>query len=143
MYVSLNPPALPGYQVLVGAIGCLEQTNSLGYLKTDTPTWSPQGHHNIKHFVCTLAFRPAVHHKGTISSLFELWNVTNVCLSNSVCKFNLNLHLFCLVYGVNCVLEQAKQCFCDNFVKHEKHFLGFCINKQWSHCQKMHLWCFQ
>ena len=61
MYVSLNPPALTGYHVLVGAIGCLEQTNSLGNLKTGTPTWSPQGHHNIKHFVCTLAFRPAVH----------------------------------------------------------------------------------
>ena len=47
MYVSLNPPALPGYQVLVGAIGCLEQTNSLGNLKTGTLPWSPQGHHNI------------------------------------------------------------------------------------------------
>ena len=53
MCVSLNPPALPGYQVLVGAIGCLEQTNSQGNLKTGTLTWSP-------HFACTLAFRPAV-----------------------------------------------------------------------------------
>ena len=29
MYVFLSPPALPGYQVLVGAIGHLEQTNNL------------------------------------------------------------------------------------------------------------------
>ena len=48
MYVPLNPPALPGYQVLVGAIGCLEQTNSLENLKIGTPTWSPQGHLKIK-----------------------------------------------------------------------------------------------
>ena len=50
MYVYLNPPALPGYQVLVGAVGCLEQTNSLGNLKTGTHTWSPQGHHNINYW---------------------------------------------------------------------------------------------
>ena len=42
MYVSLNPPALPSYQVLVGAMGCLEQTNSLGNLKTGTSTTGRQ-----------------------------------------------------------------------------------------------------
>ena len=32
LYVFLTPPALPGSQVHVGAIGCLEQTKRLGNL---------------------------------------------------------------------------------------------------------------
>ena len=52
MCVSLNPPALPGCQVLVGAIGCLEQTNDLGNLKTGSQTWSPQGYHILLKAEC-------------------------------------------------------------------------------------------
>ena len=53
IYVFLTPPALPDFQVHVGAIGCLEQTNNLGNLGAGTPTWSLQGHQYISSLIAS------------------------------------------------------------------------------------------